>query len=395
MFSIRISQIKNGLDASDLLNINVDNYFCAKCLSGKHKKCKQFYMSIIDKNETMFLCPYGYVCYKPLHNCETVLTAIFCEKSNTKKIISRKKCTNLKNEKFISLEKIIPLFNSYNEYIFYVSTCNNICHDLNNALNYLMEIAEILESDEREFLKDYKDIVLLIGDIQSEAVYEQFRQTKTYSTYDLRKKTKVLFDKIENSYEAAEQMLKKIDYEQEENRYCFYAGFSLLRTLLRRNLMFVGEQYASKGKIKEFSIHKMVKKIVSLLKYKANGKNVSFPAFIGSPNCKLHNNVDNVFTAIFTVIDNAVKYSFRNENIYINFKEENGKLILSISNKANELSQDEIEKIHQKGFRGSNKTPKGHGLGLYLVDCICFDCNVGHRAEYKNGTFTYQFIFTI
>ena len=394
MFSIRISQLKNGLTESDTQNIGVCDSFCGKSILNTHMKCHRFYLSVLEQDKPYFVCPYGYVCYKPESNCETILTAIICEKSNNKKIKERDKIGKTKSVNPCILADIIERFDRFNDYIYYVSICSNICHDLNNALNYLLDIADVLDNDEdNEAVEKYKIIIQEVGTIQQMAVYEPFNELKKYTPSGLKQKTKSLLDLIDGFYEFAERRLKAIDSDNEQNRYCFYSGFSLLRTLLRRNLMIAGEEYASKGTIRDFSLHKMVKKIVSILKYKAKNKNVSFPQFSGSPQKRVVNNIDNVFTAIFTIIDNAVKYSFENENIFISFIENNEELVLAISNKSNPLTEEDLAHIHQKGYRGSNKTKKGHGLGLFLVKTICDDCGIGYEASYVNGTFTYEFHF--
>ena len=144
-----------------------------------------------------------------------------------------------------------------------------------------------------------------------------------------------------------------------------------------------------------FSIHKVVKKIVSLLSYKANNKGVLFPTFIGSPTQYIEGMFDDVFTAVFTIIDNAIKYSETGQNINIFFEEDikNSRVILSIENNSREILANEIEHIHEKGYRGSNKTPKGKGLGLYIVKTICDKNSIRYCAKYEKRKFIYSFEF--
>jgi signal transduction histidine kinase len=79
------------------------------------------------------------------------------------------------------------------------------------------------------------------------------------------------------------------------------------------------------------------------------------------------------------LIDNALKYSPKEEEIRVALKEENGRVILSVSDAGSGIPDAEKKKIFTKFYRsGDEKTrkAKGTGLGLYLCKKI---------AESHNG----------
>lgn len=77
--------------------------------------------------------------------------------------------------------------------------------------------------------------------------------------------------------------------------------------------------------------------------------------------------------AINNLIDNALKYSAKEEKIEINLKKENDQIKLLIKDEGKGIADDEKNKIFNKFYRVGNlhtKEAKGTGLGLYLTKKI-------------------------
>ena len=77
--------------------------------------------------------------------------------------------------------------------------------------------------------------------------------------------------------------------------------------------------------------------------------------------------------AVNNLLDNAIKYSSKEEKIEANLNEENDKVKLLISDEGKGIPDEEKEKIFNKFYRFGNlhtKNAKGTGLGLYLTKKI-------------------------
>ncbi|NMC41547.1 MAG: HAMP domain-containing histidine kinase, partial [Bacteroidales bacterium] len=86
-------------------------------------------------------------------------------------------------------------------------------------------------------------------------------------------------------------------------------------------------------------------------------------------------------TAVMNLADNACKYS-DNKEVEISLSVEKGFVKLVFSDKGIGIPEDELNKIKEPFFRGSNaKSVPGHGIGLALVNQIILSHN--GRMEIK------------
>ncbi|MBA3679897.1 MAG: GHKL domain-containing protein [Bacteroidetes bacterium] len=90
---------------------------------------------------------------------------------------------------------------------------------------------------------------------------------------------------------------------------------------------------------------------------------------------------ENAFPSIITnLVDNALKYSPNQKDIFIELLSEKDACVLAIKDKGCGISNDHKEKIFNKFFRAGNeetRNTKGTGLGLYIVSYIANK----HNAE--------------
>lgn len=404
MYTINLSLLNNALsDANfDFSQIAFSNPFCKKAFSNSSvsKKCQKFYSSVVldaqNSSESRFYkCPYGYKCLVP-HNCQVILSNIFTACCDKQKIKDRNNRFSHK-EVIVDEELILKRFEKYNRFIELLSLSDSISHDINNALSYFLELSQEHEEKHNNFMfKSYSNIRDKVSELQNITAFCDFDLNCEYNVEPIVQKIEELFLFIEKISKLSEDYLKTISQEDEKDYFCSMAGFSLLKAMIYRSVL-SSNLLNIKYKKSSFSIHKVVKKIVSLLSFKANNKGVAFPVFIGSPTQNIDGIFDDVFTAVFTVVDNAIKYSEPGENISIYFKEDltNSHIILSIENCSREIPQNEIDRLHDRGFRGSNKTPKGKGLGLHIVKTICERNSIGYNARYEKRKFIYTFTFNI
>jgi signal transduction histidine kinase len=71
--------------------------------------------------------------------------------------------------------------------------------------------------------------------------------------------------------------------------------------------------------------------------------------------------------AINNLLDNAIKYSGKDDVVLIKVFRENKKIKLQVIDQGIGINASEKEKVFEKYFRGSGRQAKGTGLGLYLT----------------------------
>ena len=75
------------------------------------------------------------------------------------------------------------------------------------------------------------------------------------------------------------------------------------------------------------------------------------------------------------IIENAVKYSYPGNDVVIHFQPQiNDKLVVSVESYSPYCSNEEINRLFEKGYRGKHAkrvTSDGGGIGLYFVKLLC------------------------
>ena len=96
--------------------------------------------------------------------------------------------------------------------------------------------------------------------------------------------------------------------------------------------------------------------------------------------------------AINNLLDNAIKYSGKDDVVLVKVFKENKRIKLQVIDSGIGVESNEKEKIFEKYFRGSGKQAKGTGLGLYLTREIVkqHHGSIGMRNNEPRGS-----IFTI
>ena len=112
-------------------------------------------------------------------------------------------------------------------------------------------------------------------------------------------------------------------------------------------------------------MHPIIKKITTMLSYQARKKDIVF--IVDSVQNKYVDLSNNMYLAIFILLENAVKHSFSNSYIKISFKEENDYILTSIENIGALIYDNEKDEILKRGYRGKNTKTKGSGIGLSLA----------------------------
>lgn len=121
-------------------------------------------------------------------------------------------------------------------------------------------------------------------------------------------------------------------------------------------------------------IYKKFEKASHILKQNALSKQVSIK-FIGN-SFKEIETLPAFELVPFVIIENAIKYSPRNQEITVSFEESLDKrsLLVSVKSIGPVLEHDEFSSSLERGVRGKNTrllSVAGEGLGLFLVKFLC------------------------
>lgn len=97
---------------------------------------------------------------------------------------------------------------------------------------------------------------------------------------------------------------------------------------------------------------------------------LAIQALSSAPNLSIEANLEAMSQAIWSIADNAFRYSFAGERIVIKaITTPSRELIISVTNRGIEIRPEEIDKCTQLGWRGRNAefVHSGVGLGLWVV----------------------------
>ncbi len=99
----------------------------------------------------------------------------------------------------------------------------------------------------------------------------------------------------------------------------------------------------------------------------------------------------------FVLLDNAIKYSPRDQSITVCFETTNGRQVVNIQNVGPSVSATELPHLFEKGFRGTQAASlPGEGLGLFLAKRVCdfhdieIHAEIGRRDLYQIGRVFYS-----
>lgn len=131
---------------------------------------------------------------------------------------------------------------------------------------------------------------------------------------------------------------------------------------------------ALRGGTFECNVYKKFDKINRILRnYEKKAVQIEFTG-----NSYMHINAYPSFELIpLLILENAVKYSYRNGTITVHFDEnkwdKKKRLSILISSYGPECPKEELDQVFDKGFRGENakKQADGSGIGLYFVKILC------------------------
>ncbi len=137
-------------------------------------------------------------------------------------------------------------------------------------------------------------------------------------------------------------------------------------------------------KMSEFYLSELVTKIKRYYTEKLSLIKTEF--YVDSyKDCLISGDPDRSVEVIQNIIENAIKYG-DGKSIDISFSEEDGCILIAVSNSGCSLPETDLPHIFDSFWRGSNaENEKGSGLGLYICRRLMHKMNGDIFAEIKAG----------
>lgn len=145
----------------------------------------------------------------------------------------------------------------------------------------------------------------------------------------------------------------------------------------------------------QLKLKNIVVSIVDSLMIEADKKNVKFKLSLND--CSIRGNYDSIYSLIFNLVDNAIKYNKTNGKITIKLQEVSNNVILSVKDTGIGIPKEDLDRIFERFYRvdkSRSKDSGGTGLGLAIVkhSLIVNNATIKVESEIKKGsTFTVTF----
>ena len=148
------------------------------------------------------------------------------------------------------------------------------------------------------------------------------------------------------------------------------------------------EQFA----IEDFS--KLIEKSVLTFESLIYEKNINLEYDI-EENINTKCDGDQIKQLVGILIDNAIKHSSIKGEIKVKLKKEKGNIVLTVTNKGEEIAKEDREKIFERFYRtdkSRNRNENRYGLGLAIAKNIVTNHNGEISADSENGYTTFKVI---
>lgn len=150
-----------------------------------------------------------------------------------------------------------------------------------------------------------------------------------------------------------------------------------------------------KEELKSENISKIIELSILTFEGKAFEKNIKLIYNI-KENINYKVNSSDIKQLVEILLDNAIKHSNSNENIYIDLDELNNEIVFTVTNKGDEIPAGSEEKIFERFYRvdqSRNRNENRYGLGLSIAKNIVLNHNGTISAKSNNGITTFKTIF--
>ncbi|RDY28617.1 sensor histidine kinase [Lachnotalea glycerini] len=149
--------------------------------------------------------------------------------------------------------------------------------------------------------------------------------------------------------------------------------------------------------ISDFDINKVIKKTASTFEGTCKDKKISIELILTGHHLYVAADMSKIQQVLYNLIDNAIKFSHNNSNIFVETTEKNGKIFVSVKDTGIGIPKDSLKKIWERFYKSDlsrGKDKKGTGLGLSIVKEIIQAHSENINVISTEGVGT-EFIFTL
>ena len=315
-----------------------------------NRKCQDHYNELLSSTKSCLKqCPYGFASEKVnVNQKDLVFTAL-----NIERISDRKKLQKNLHKKDFS-----PRLNSEHY--------NRVKEEYVKFL--------LMNSDLTSTLKDFSDAQFDLNE-NKELLDNTFHELRKLNQ-QLKKQTETLSKEID-SYNPNFSRIKYLGLN-------VFSTSRLISSRLNTYDFSLNPDLALANVKKPTPLFKRFEKVVHCLRVESEHKNVSL--YLNGKSYKRINANEVIELLPFLLVENALKYSPKNETVNIRFLESEELLQVRISNWGPRPTDQEINTLTERGVRSANAqdVESGSGLGLFLSNFICEMHNI--EMEIKIGT---------
>jgi len=154
-----------------------------------------------------------------------------------------------------------------------------------------------------------------------------------------------------------------------------------------------------------FDINDKIRNTVFVFEEQITAKNIKIHADFSVDKCFVTADADGIGRVLTNLIDNSIKFTPENGQVFINSKTDGAKVEITVANSGEGISEEEIDEIWNKFYKGDKSRSsdvKGTGLGLYFVkkilanhgERITVSCEEDSREQTKYTIFKFKLNLT-
>ena len=223
-------------------------------------------------------------------------------------------------------------------------------------------------------------------------VQEAFRKEKEFIgnvSHELLTPVSILQNRLENMMadpEVPDEMLLKLV----ESQKTLHRLKSIIQALLLISRI-ENEQYLKNERV---DMKALVQDVVNEICDRAELRDVTISTSLSESPVLQKANYSLLFTMLFNVVNNAIKYNKEGGSIMISGAQQNGRYELSVSDTGTGIAEEQLPKIFSRFKRTHAPDGESHGLGLAIVQTVAkfHKVKLDVRSELGKGT-TFSFIF--
>jgi two-component system phosphate regulon sensor histidine kinase PhoR len=144
------------------------------------------------------------------------------------------------------------------------------------------------------------------------------------------------------------------------------------------------------GKLEEFNINEVIEEVYNLMKNIAESKGVNIK-IVGENLPTIVGDRDRFKQMIINLVDNGIKYSEKNDKVFIGTELKNNNYIIWVEDTGVGMSKEHLNRIFERFYRidkARSRSQGGTGLGLAIVKHIVLSFNGNIEVESQLGVGT-------